>query len=80
MGIHHRFLREKEHIAIECWNDTVPKKSSGQPGQDDVGKGQDPVVMAYLEAKLELFRSAGVGADGRVGGARTTRTASVVKT
>jgi hypothetical protein len=53
----HQYLGSPEKNAIESWNDTVPHKSSRSNAPPDE---QDPVIRAYLEAKLSLFRNAGV--------------------
>src|ERR1700761_1183573 len=53
-----QYLDEKEQNAIESWNDTVPKKSTRR--QSVAPEERDPVIQAYLEAKMSLFRSAGV--------------------
>lgn len=53
----HRYLGSNETTAIQSWNDTVPKKSARS---NSTQNEQDPVIQAYLEAKLSLFRNAGV--------------------
>ena len=50
-----QYLDEREKSAIENWNETVPKKATREK---DVPEDQDPVIQAYLEAKLKLFRNA----------------------
>lgn len=53
----HPYLEEREKTQIDRWNDTVPKKAT-RP--HTVPEDADPVIQAYLEAKMNLFRSAGV--------------------
>jgi hypothetical protein len=53
----HQYLDAREKTKIDRWNDTVPKKST-RP--HSVPEEADPVIQAYLEAKMSLFRSAGV--------------------
>jgi hypothetical protein len=51
----HPFLDDREKTNIDRWNDTVPKKAT-RP--HSVPEEIDPVIQAYLEAKMSLFRSA----------------------
>ena len=51
----HQYLGDRKKTAIEGWNDTVPKKSTRPK---DVPEEKDPVIQAYLEAKMSLFRNA----------------------
>jgi hypothetical protein len=53
----HQYLASNEANAIESWNDTVPKKATRS---ENLPNDHDPVIKAYLEAKLSLFRNAGV--------------------
>lgn len=53
----HQYLNDGDKVKIDRWNDTVPKKSTRPHG---VPEEADPVIQAYLEAKMNLFRSAGV--------------------
>ena len=69
----HPYLGDSEKTAIEKWNDTVPKKSTRPHGVPD---GQDSVIQAYLEAKLSLFRNAGVTNDQDAGNQDTRSTTS----
>ena len=52
----HPYLEDREKTQIDRWNDTVPKKSTRPQA---VPEGNDPVIQAYLEAKMSLFKSAG---------------------
>lgn len=56
----HPYLDGREQTAIESWNDTVPKTTT-RP--NDKPEEQDPVIKAYLEAKLNLFRTANTKSD-----------------
>ena len=60
-GDDHPYLGDQEKSAIESWNNTVPKKSTRPK---IVPEEQDPVIQAYLEAKLSLFRNAGLNSPG----------------
>lgn len=46
----HCFLAESEVSVIEHWNDSIPTKSTAR--QEDY----DPVIDAYLKAKMALFK------------------------
>ena len=50
-----QYLDDREKNAIENWNETVPKKSTRS---ETIPEEQDPIIQAYLEAKLNLFRAA----------------------
>lgn len=50
---HHAYMGEHERSAIERWNRTVSQKSARSKGEE-----QDPNVQAYLQAKMDLFRTA----------------------
>ena len=50
----HQFLDDREKSAIENWNDTVPQKAARAK---NVPEEQDPIIQAYLKAKLNLFRN-----------------------
>lgn len=52
---HSLYLGDREKSVIENWNAAVPKKST-RPGK--IPEHEDPVVQAYLEAKLSLMKSA----------------------
>lgn len=43
--------------AIQSWNENVPPKLTRPV---DEPHEEDPIIRAYLEAKMELFRSAGM--------------------
>ena len=47
-------MGETQRSAIESWKASIPKKAAWpHSGPEDV----DPVVQAYLETKMALFRS-----------------------
>ena len=52
---YHPFLDDRDKTNIDRWNDTVPKKAT-RP--HSVPEEIDPVIQAYLEAKMSLFKSA----------------------
>ena len=52
----HPYLDNREKVAIERWNERVPRKSETPETASDE---QGPLIQAYLEAKLSLFRNAG---------------------
>ncbi|KAK5164649.1 uncharacterized protein LTR77_009855 [Saxophila tyrrhenica] len=53
----HQYLDSGEQTAIESWNNTVPQKAMKANEMPDE---RDPVIQAYLEAKLSLFQKAAV--------------------
>ena len=53
----HQYLDDGKKTKIDRWNDTVPKKSTRA---HTVPEEADPVIQAYLQAKMSLFRSVGV--------------------
>ena len=61
----HQYLDDREKTQIDRWNDTVPKKSTRPQA---VPEANDPVIQAYLEAKMSLFRSAGAANSQNSGG------------
>lgn len=48
----HAYLGDGKVLAIESWNASVPAK-----GAHSIAEDIDPVVQAYLETKMALFRS-----------------------
>jgi hypothetical protein len=50
----HPYLAEREVSAIEHWNDSIPSKATGANATSKEG---DPVVQAYLQAKMSLFQT-----------------------
>lgn len=61
----HQYLDDREKVQIDRWNDTVPKKAT-RP--HSVPEEIDPVIQAYLEAKMSLFKSVGVSNTQQSGG------------
>lgn len=54
-GTIHRYLRDQDVAAIERWKQDIPTKRSSNKRGD-----ADPVVEAYIQAKLALFQNATV--------------------
>ena len=51
----HPYLQSKEVYAIEHWTDSIPTKSKAAPAVPD-----DPVIQAYMQAKMALFKNSTV--------------------
>ncbi|KAK4544171.1 hypothetical protein LTR36_004381 [Oleoguttula mirabilis] len=50
----HPYLGNREVYAIEHWNDSIPAKATCGPNVPD---GVDPVIQAYMQAKMALFQT-----------------------
>ena len=56
-GSTHPYLRDREISAIEHWNDGIPAKNIREETRpNDV----DPVIQAYMQAKMALFHNLSV--------------------
>ena len=69
----HPYLHDREISAIQHWNEGIPTKSTREDIRpDDV----DPVIQAYMQAKMALFHNLSVKSKKSDSSISTSRTSS----